>query len=181
MIEIDGSQGEGGGQVLRTALTLSMITGQPFRISNIRANRSKPGLMRQHLASVKAAAEISGAKVEGDALGSTSLSFAPGAIKAGVYEFQIGTAGSSTLVLQTVVPALLYAPGESVVRVSGGTHNSKAPPAEFLQRAYGRAMADMGAQVEFHLERTGFYPAGGGAEASWPQYRRVLRSVNWTA
>ena len=163
MIEIDGSQGEGGGQVLRTALTLSMITGQPFRISNIRANRSKPGLMRQHLASAKAAAEISGAKVEGDALGSTSLSFAPGAIKAGVYEFQIGTAGSSTLVLQTVVPALLYAPGESVVRVSGGTHNSKAPPAEFLQRAYGRAMADMGAQVEFHLERTGFYPAGGGA------------------
>lgn len=163
MIEIDGSQGEGGGQVLRTALTLSMITGQPFRISNIRANRSKPGLMRQHLASVKAATEISGAKVEGDALGSTSLTFAPGAIKAGVYEFQIGTAGSSTLVLQTVVPALLYAQGESVVRVSGGTHNSKAPPAEFLQRAYGRAMADMGAQVEFVLERTGFYPAGGGA------------------
>jgi len=163
MIEIDGSQGEGGGQVLRTALTLSMITGQPFRIANIRANRSKPGLMRQHLASVKAAAEISGAKVEGDALGSTSLTFVPGAIKAGVYELQIGTAGSSTLVLQTVVPALLYAQGESVVRVSGGTHNSKAPPAEFLQRAYGRAMADMGAQVEFVLERTGFYPAGGGA------------------
>ncbi len=163
MIEIDGSQGEGGGQVLRTALTLSMITGQPFRISDIRAKRSKPGLMRQHLASVKAAAEISGAKVEGDALGSTSLTFVPGAIKAGAYEFQIGTAGSSTLVLQTVVPALLYTPGESVVRVSGGTHNSKAPPAEFLQRAYGRAMADMGAQVEFVLERTGFYPAGGGA------------------
>lgn len=163
MIEIDGSQGEGGGQVLRTALTLSMITGQPFRISNIRANRSKPGLMRQHLASVKAATEIAGAKVEGDALGSTSLTFAPGAIKAGVYEFQIGTAGSSTLVLQTVVPALLYAQGESVVRVSGGTHNSKAPPAEFLQRAYGRAMTDMGAHIEFVLERTGFYPAGGGA------------------
>jgi RNA 3'-terminal phosphate cyclase (ATP) len=163
MIEIDGSQGEGGGQVLRTALTLSMITGQPFRIANIRANRPKPGLMRQHLASVKAAAEISGAHVEGGVLGSTSLTFAPGAIKAGVYEFQIGTAGSSTLVLQTVVPALLYAAGPSVVRVSGGTHNSKAPPAEFLQRAYGRAMADMGAQVEFQLERAGFYPAGGGA------------------
>ncbi|WP_028103045.1 RNA 3'-terminal phosphate cyclase [Pseudoduganella violaceinigra] len=163
MIEIDGSKGEGGGQVLRTALTLSMITGQPFRIANIRANRSKPGLMRQHLASVKAATEISGAQVEGDALGSTSLTFAPGAIRAGEYEFQIGTAGSSTLVLQTVIPALLYAPGPSVVRVSGGTHNSKAPPAEFLQRAYGRAMADMGAQVEFKLERAGFYPAGGGA------------------
>lgn len=163
MIEIDGSQGEGGGQVLRTALTLSMITGQPFRISNIRANRPKPGLMRQHLASVKAAAAISGARVEGDSLGSTSLAFVSGTIKAGTYEFSIGTAGSSTLVLQTVVPALLFASGESVVRVSGGTHNSKAPPAEFLQRAYGRAMADMGAEVEFHLERAGFYPAGGGA------------------
>jgi RNA 3'-terminal phosphate cyclase (ATP) len=163
MIEIDGSKGEGGGQVLRTALTLSMITQQPFRIANIRANRSKPGLMRQHLASVRAAAEISGANVEGGALGSTALTFEPGAIKSGEYEFQIGTAGSSTLVLQTVVPALLYAPAPSVVRVSGGTHNSKAPPAEFLQRAYGRAMADMGAQVEFTLERAGFYPAGGGA------------------
>ena len=163
MIEIDGSKGEGGGQVLRTALTLSMITGQPFRIANIRANRSKPGLMRQHLASVKAAGEISGAKVEGDVLGSTSLTFVPGAIKAGQYDFQIGTAGSSTLVLQTVVPALLYAHGQSVVRVSGGTHNSKAPPAEFLQRAYGRAMAEMGAQLDFQLERAGFYPAGGGA------------------
>jgi RNA 3'-terminal phosphate cyclase (ATP) len=163
MIEIDGSKGEGGGQVLRTALTLSMITGQPFRIANIRANRSKPGLMRQHLASVKAAGEISGARIEGDVLGSTALTFVPGAIKAGSYEFQIATAGSSTLVLQTVVPALLYAQGESVVRVSGGTHNSKAPPAEFLQRAYGRAMSDMGAHVEFQLERAGFYPAGGGA------------------
>jgi RNA 3'-terminal phosphate cyclase (ATP) len=140
-----------------------MITQQPFRIANIRANRSKPGLMRQHLASVRAAAEISGANVEGGALGSTALTFEPGAIKSGEYEFQIGTAGSSTLVLQTVVPALLYAPAPSVVRVSGGTHNSKAPPAEFLQRAYGRAMADMGAQVEFTLERAGFYPAGGGA------------------
>jgi RNA 3'-terminal phosphate cyclase (ATP) len=119
--------------------------------------------MRQHLASVKAATAVSGATVEGDALGSTALQFVPGAIKAGTYEFSIGTAGSSTLVLQTVVPALLYAPGQSVVHVSGGTHNSKAPPAEFLQRAYGRALSDMGAQVDFRLERAGFYPAGGGA------------------
>ncbi len=163
MIDIDGSQGEGGGQVLRTALTLSMITGQPFRISNIRANRPKPGLMRQHLASVKAAVAVCGARAEGDALGSTSLEFVPGQVKPGTYEFSIGTAGSATLVLQTVVPALLYAAGPSVVHVSGGTHNPKAPPAEFLQRAYGRAMADMGAQLEFHLGRAGFYPAGGGA------------------
>lgn len=163
MIEIDGSQGEGGGQVLRTALTLAMITGQPFLIRDIRAGRPKPGLMRQHLASVRAAAQVSGARVEGDALGSTSLRFEPGPVQAGVYEFSIGTAGSSTLVLQTVVPALLYAAGQSVVHVSGGTHNSKAPPAEFLQRSYGRVLADMGAQVDFRLERAGFYPAGGGA------------------
>lgn len=162
MIEIDGSQGEGGGQVLRTALTLSMITGQPFRVANIRARRPKPGLMRQHLASVKAAAEVCGARVKGAELGSCELEFHPGAIKAGEYDFQIGTAGSSTLVLQTVVPALLYAPAPSSVRVSGGTHNSKAPPAEFLQRAYGGALASMGAQVAFEMERAGFYPAGGG-------------------
>jgi RNA 3'-terminal phosphate cyclase (ATP) len=181
MIEIDGSQGEGGGQVLRTALTLSMITGKPFRISNIRANRPKPGLMRQHLASVKAATAVSGATVEGDALGSTALQFVPGAIKAGTYEFSIGTAGSSTLVLQTVVPALLYAPGQSVVHVSGGTHNSKAPPAEFLQRAYGRALADMGAQVEFQLERAGFYPAGGGTVRATVQPLQGWRNLSLEA
>lgn len=177
MIEIDGSQGEGGGQVLRTALTLSMITGQPFRVSNIRAKRPKPGLMRQHLASVKAATEVCGAQVTGAELGSCGLEFRPGAIKAGEYEFQIGTAGSSTLVLQTVVPALLYAKGPSVVRVSGGTHNSKAPPAEFLQRAYGRAMADMGAQVEFHMARAGFYPAGGGAMRATVQPLQTWRQL----
>lgn len=177
MIEIDGSQGEGGGQVLRSALTLSMITGQPFLIRAIRAIRSKPGLMRQHLASVRAAAQVSGARVDGDALGSTSLQFAPGPIKAGVYEFSIGTAGSSTLVLQTVVPALLYAAGQSVVHVSGGTHNPKAPPAEFLQRAYGRVLAGMGAQVDFQLERAGFYPAGGGAVRATIQPLQAWRQL----
>ncbi|XLZ69088.1 RNA 3'-terminal phosphate cyclase [Massilia sp. SR12] len=177
MIEIDGSQGEGGGQVLRTALTLSMITGQPFRVSNIRAKRPKPGLMRQHLASVKAAAEVCGARVIGAELGSCALEFQPGAIKAGEYEFQIGTAGSSTLVLQTVVPALLYAPGPSTVRVSGGTHNSKAPPAEFLQRAYGRALASMGARVEFEMARAGFYPAGGGIMRATVQPLQAWRQL----
>lgn len=177
MIEIDGSQGEGGGQVLRTALTLSMITGQAFRVSNIRAKRPKPGLMRQHLASVKAATEVCGARVIGAELGSCALEFHPGAIQSGEYEFQIGTAGSSTLVLQTVVPALLYANGPSVVRVSGGTHNSKAPPAEFLQRAYGRAMADMGAQVDFQMERAGFYPAGGGAMRATVQPLQTWRRL----
>ncbi|MGO4382573.1 RNA 3'-terminal phosphate cyclase [Pseudoduganella sp. RAF53_2] len=163
MIEIDGSKGEGGGQVLRTALSLSIITGQPFRIANIRANRSKPGLMRQHLVAVTAAAQICNAEVTGAALGSVQLEFTPGPVRAGVFEFSIGSAGSCTLVLQTLIPALLYAPGQSVVRVSGGAHNPKAPPAEFLQRAFCRAMSAMGASVDVRLERAGFYPAGGGA------------------
>jgi RNA 3'-terminal phosphate cyclase (ATP) len=162
MIELDGSLGEGGGQILRTSLALSMITGQPFRITNIRAGRSKPGLMRQHLVAVNAAAEVCGATVSHAVVGSTELTFSPGAIRAGDYTFAIGSAGSCTLVLQTVVPALLFAGGPSTVRISGGTHNPMAPPAQFLQRAYCRALAAMGAQVEIDLERAGFYPAGGG-------------------
>jgi RNA 3'-terminal phosphate cyclase (ATP) len=128
LIELDGAQGEGGGQVLRTALTLSMITGRPFRIQNIRANRPKPGLMRQHLVAVMAAAEICGAELSQAALGSLALEFRPGKIRAGSYSFSIGSAGSCTLVLQTLLPALLYADGASQVRISGGTHNPMAPP-----------------------------------------------------
>ena len=162
MIELDGATGEGGGQILRSALTLSMITGEPFRIKNIRANRSKPGLMRQHLVAVQAAAAISAAVVTQAEVGSTELTFAPGPIKAGNYVFAIGTAGSCTLVLQTVLLALLYADGPSTLRVSGGTHNGMAPPFHFLQRAYGRMLKAMGAEIDFELVRAGFYPAGGG-------------------
>ena len=163
MIELDGSLGEGGGQILRTALTLSMITGQPFRITRIRANRQKPGLMRQHLVAVQAAARISGATVSHAELGSEELIFAPGPIVGGDYEFAIGSAGSCTLVLQTLALALLHAQGPSTVRVTGGTHNDMAPPLQFLQRAYAPLLAAMGARVDFRLERYGFYPAGGGA------------------
>ena len=162
MIELDGAQGEGGGQILRTALTLSMITGQPFRMTQIRAKRAKPGLMRQHLAAVQASAQICGAELAGDEPGSQTLSFVPGAIRGGEYAFAIGTAGSCTLVLQTLLPALLYADGASTVKVSGGTHNSMAPPVHFLQRAYGRVLESMGAQIDISLKRFGFYPAGGG-------------------
>jgi RNA 3'-terminal phosphate cyclase (ATP) len=162
MIELDGATGEGGGQVLRTALTLSMITGQPFRIVNIRANRPKPGLMRQHLVAVQAAAQLSNAVITGAEVGSQSLAFAPKAIKGGDYEFAIGTAGSCTLVLQTLLPALLYADGPSTVRISGGTHNPMAPPAQFLQRAYCPLLSAMGANIDIELVRSGFYPAGGG-------------------
>ena len=162
MIELDGSAGEGGGQILRTALTLSMITGQPFRIVDIRANRPKPGLMRQHLVAVQAAAMISDALVAGAELGSRSLTFAPKAIKAGDYTFAIGSAGSCTLVLQTLILALLHADGPSTVQITGGTHNPMAPPAQFLQRAYCPLLAKMGAAVDVELVRAGFYPAGGG-------------------
>lgn len=162
IIELDGATGEGGGQILRTSLTLSMITGQPFRIVNIRANRSKPGLMRQHLMAVQSAAHISGATVSHAEVGSTTLTFTPGRVKAGDYEFAIGTAGSCNLVLQTLIPALLCGDGRSTLRVSGGTHNPMAPPAQFLQRSYCRALKAMGAEVNIELVRSGFYPAGGG-------------------
>jgi RNA 3'-terminal phosphate cyclase (ATP) len=162
MIELDGATGEGGGQVLRTALTLSMITGQPFRIANIRARRAKPGLMRQHLVAVLAAAQVSDAVVTGADVGAQSLTFAPKRIKSGDYQFAIGTAGSCTLVLQTILPALLYGDAASTVRITGGTHNPMAPPVQSLQRAYCRLLAAMGAQVDIEILRCGFYPAGGG-------------------
>lgn len=132
MIALDGAQGEGGGQILRSALSLSMITGQPFTITGIRAGRAKPGLLRQHLTAVKAAAEICRATVEGAELGSQRLVFRPGTVRGGDYRFAIGSAGSCTLVLQTVLPALWFADGPSRVEVSGGTDNPSAPPADFI-------------------------------------------------
>lgn len=162
MIQLDGSQGEGGGQILRSALTLSMITGTPFRIERIRAKRRKPGLLRQHLTAIEAAAAISGARVEGATAGSPSLAFTPNAIRGGDYRFAIGTAGSCTLVLQTVLPALWFADGPATLTVSGGTHNPAAPPADFLIRAWLPLMRRMGAQADIELLRHGFYPAGGG-------------------
>jgi len=162
MIELDGSRGEGGGQILRSALSLAMVTGLPFRIENIRAGRPKPGLLRQHLAAVQAAAAVCGAQVQGDVLGSRKLEFVPGQVKAGDYAFAIGSAGSCTLVLQTVLPALLHAGGPSTLKLSGGTHNPFAPPAHFLQRAFLPLLARMGARVDLQIGRCGFYPAGGG-------------------
>ncbi|MGZ3182760.1 MAG: RNA 3'-terminal phosphate cyclase [Telluria sp.] len=181
MIELDGSEGEGGGQVLRSALTLSMLTGQPFRLQRIRANRAKPGLMRQHLVAVQAAAGICGGRAEGAEIGSATLAFAPGAIRGGDYRFAIGTAGSCTLVLQTLVPALLFADRASTVRITGGTHNPMAPPAHYLQRVYARALADMGADVTFELHRFGFYPAGGGEVTAAVTPCSGLRPCEWMA
>ncbi len=162
LVELDGAQGEGGGQILRTALTLSAITGTPLRIERIRARRPKPGLLRQHLTAVQATAAICAAEVEGAAPGSQTLIFRPGRLRGGDYRFAIGTAGSCTLVLQTVLPALWFAPESSRVAVSGGTHNPLAPPADFLIRAWLPLMRRMGVRTELALLRHGFHPAGGG-------------------
>jgi RNA 3'-terminal phosphate cyclase (ATP) len=162
MITIDGSIGEGGGQVLRTSLALSMLTGQPFRIEKIRAGRDRPGLLRQHLTAVRAARDVCEAEVGGDAIGSRELSFTPGKVTGGHYEFAVGTAGSATLVLQTVLPALLVAGERSTLLLEGGTHNPWAPPFDFLQRAFLPLVGRMGPTVTAELDRYGFYPAGGG-------------------
>ena len=162
MLTIDGSYGEGGGQILRTALALSLVTAKPFRIENIRAGRKNPGLLRQHLTAVNAATEISRAEVTGAAIGSRELTFAPGSVVSGDYAFAVGTAGSTTLVLQTVLPALLIASGKSKLILEGGTHNPFAPPFDFLEKAFLPLVNRMGPRVTAELERPGFYPAGGG-------------------
>jgi RNA 3'-terminal phosphate cyclase (ATP) len=159
---IDGSEGEGGGQILRTSLSWSLLTGRPFRIENIRQGRGKPGLLRQHLTAVRAAAEIADAEVTGDALGSTALTFRPRALRGGEYTFEIGTAGSTTLVLQTLLPALLRADAPSTVTITGGTHNPLAPPVPFLQRTYLPLVERMGADAKVNLVHLGFAPVGGG-------------------
>ncbi|HEX5682958.1 MAG TPA: RNA 3'-terminal phosphate cyclase [Ideonella sp.] len=162
MIELDGSVGEGGGQILRTGLALAMCTGQPLRIHSIRAKRPKPGLMRQHLSCVQAAQAISSAVVSGAELGSSSLQFEPGAVRAGDYRFAVGSAGSCTLVLQTVLPALMRANAPSRIELSGGTHNPMAPPFHFIERCFAPLLKRMGVGLALQLRRHGFYPAGGG-------------------
>jgi RNA 3'-terminal phosphate cyclase (ATP) len=161
-VTIDGSMGEGGGQILRSSLALSLVTGRPLAIERIRAGRPKPGLLRQHLTAVRAAAAIGGATVTGDELGSTALTFAPGAVRGGDYTFNVGSAGSTTLVLQTVLPALLGAPAASRLTIEGGTHNLAAPPFDFLAAAFVPLLRRMGVGLELTLEAPGFYPAGGG-------------------
>jgi RNA 3'-terminal phosphate cyclase (ATP) len=162
MITIDGSHGEGGGQILRTSLALSLVTGQAFRIQNIRAGRQKAGILRQHLTAVAAAANVGDAAVDGAALGSKELVFKPGKVRPGDYRFAVGTAGSATLVLQTVLPALIIGNKPSRLTLEGGTHNPHAPPFDFLDRAFLPLLNRMGPKISANLERAGFFPAGGG-------------------
>jgi RNA 3'-terminal phosphate cyclase (ATP) len=162
MLHLDGSAGEGGGQILRTALGLSLVTGTPFRLTNIRAGRERPGLKRQHLTAVEAAVRVGRASVEGARLHSRQIDFLPGDASGGDHTFDVQTAGSATLVLQTVLPALLRAETPSRLVLRGGTHNPFAPPFDFLQHVFLPWLRRMGAVVEAELVRPGFFPAGGG-------------------
>lgn len=164
-LSLDGAAGEGGGQILRTALALSCLTGTPFRLDHLRAGRSKPGLLRQHLAAVRAAGEISHARISGDALGSTALEFRPSKITGGDYHFSVGSAGSALLVLQTVLLPLLHADTPSTLTLEGGTHNPWAPPFPFIEKTFLPLLRQMGFSAEVELRRAGFYPAGGGVVA----------------
>ncbi len=161
-IRIDGSEGEGGGQMVRSSLALSLVTQRELIIENIRAGRPKPGLMRQHLIAVRAAAEIGNAELEGDSLGSRELSFKPAGICGGDFVWRIGSAGSTTLVLQTVLPALLRASSPTQLTICGGTHNAWAPCFDFVDKCYLPLLQQMGADVSGQLVRAGFHPAGGG-------------------
>jgi RNA 3'-terminal phosphate cyclase (ATP) len=162
MIEIDGSQGEGGGQIIRSSLALAAVTQQSIKLKNIRAGRKKPGLLRQHLTAVRATAKVCNADVRGAELGAREIAFVPQEIRGGDFEFKIGTAGSASLVGQTVLPALMLADTPSTVTLEGGTHNQWAPPFDFLQRAFLPQLAKAGPQVTAEIDAYGFYPAGGG-------------------
>lgn len=161
-VQVDGSLGEGGGQVLRVSLALSMALGRPFRMVNIRANRPKPGLKRQHLACVQAAQRICGAEVAGDSINSTEICFTPGSVRPGEYCFDIGSGGSCTLVLQALVPVFLTASGPSRLTVTGGTHVPFAPPFEFLRDTLFPWLEKLGPRLGAHMDRPGFMQIGGG-------------------
>ncbi len=161
-IEIDGSFGEGGGQILRTALSLSCITGRPFELFNIRRGRKKPGLMPQHITCVNAVSEISSARVSGIKTGSTRLSFTPGRINSGNYIFDIKTAGSCSLVLQTLLLPLLSADSPSHITIKGGTHVPFSPTYHYISEVFIPMLYRIGIRVDPSINRYGFYPKGGG-------------------
>jgi RNA 3'-terminal phosphate cyclase (ATP) len=162
MIEIDGSHGEGGGQIIRTSLTLSAITQKPVRITNIRANRPNPGLAAQHLTACKAVRNVCRGTLSGAELGSPELVFEPGPIVGGRYEFDIGTAGSVTLVAQTLMPIHFKASKASSLRITGGTHVMKSPGYDYFEQVFLPAIARFGAKANARMLRPGYYPRGGG-------------------
>jgi len=162
MIEIDGSHGEGGGQILRTSLSLSVLTGTPVKISRIRSSRKTPGLKPQHLISAQAAARICGGRLIGAQPNSTELRFHPGKVQAGRHAFDVGTAGSTSLILQTLLPPLVFGGSASRILVKGGTHVAWSPPADYLRDVFLHTVSTMGLRATITIHRAGFYPVGGG-------------------
>ena len=178
LLELDGSFGEGGGQILRTSLALALLTGKPFRLYNVRAGRPKPGLQPQHLTSVRAAAAVGGAQLRGASRGSSDLVFEPGPVRPGGYHFDIGTAGATGLVLQTVyLPLALGAAGPSKLALTGGTHVKTSPCYHFLDLTWQPYLELLGLRVGLRLRRTGFYPKGGGLVEAHIQPCRRLRGL----
>lgn len=175
LVELDGSEGEGGGQILRTALSLSLLTGRPFRISRIRANRDRPGLRPQHLSAVQAAERLGHATVEGGNVGATSLTFLPRPFEPGDLAIDIGTAGSTSLVLHTLyLPIALRADRAVRLSITGGTFNLKAPSFPFLDRTWRRYLSAIGLDLALAMPSAGFYPQGGGRLEAWIEPTRGL-------
>lgn len=163
MLTVDGSHGEGGGQVLRTALSLAAVRGQDVTIESIRAGRPKPGLQRQHLTCVRAVAELGAADVEGAEIGSQRVVIRPGTLEGGEFIFEVGSgAGSAMLILQTILPPLCFAPRPSRVTIRGGTHNPWAPPFDYIDRVFLPTVAQLGVRARASLRTAGWYPKGGG-------------------
>ncbi|MFA5077247.1 MAG: RNA 3'-terminal phosphate cyclase [Candidatus Micrarchaeia archaeon] len=162
MIEIDGAYGEGGGQIIRTALSLASITKKSVLVRNIRANRPNPGLAAQHLTAARAVRSICRGTLSHCEIGSTEFTFEPGEIVGGKYEFNIGTAGSTVLVAQTLLPILLSASKPSAVRIIGGTHVMKSPSYDYFEKVFMPAIALFGAEAKCRLIKTGYFPKGGG-------------------
>ncbi len=179
VIEIDGSYGEGGGQALRGAVALSCLTGKAVRVFNIRASRPKPGLQPQHLASMRAAAQVSGAALLGAAVGSCEVRFVPGKVTGGSYAFDIKTAGSATLMVQTLLPIMMAAEGDSEVRIIGGTDVPWSPPVDYVRHVFLPGLRSMGVGEGTSLElvRRGHYPKGGGEVVMMAQPARGLRGI----
>ncbi len=179
-VELDGSEGEGGGQILRSSLALSLLTGKPFHLRNVRARRPKPGLQPQHLMSVRSAAEIGKATVRGATLQSSDLVFEPGPVTAGKYTFDIRTAGATSLVLHTLYLPLALAGGEpSELTLIGGTHVQTSPSFHFLDITWRRYLERLGLKITLRMLHPGFYPRGGGHVIANIQPTKKLRGFRW--
>jgi RNA 3'-terminal phosphate cyclase (ATP) len=185
MLHLDGAHGEGGGQLVRTSLSLAALLGEPVKITDIRAGRAKPGLRPQHLTGVKALAHIARAEVEGASLGSRELTFKPRAIRGGDYFFDVaektGSAGAVTLVAQALLPLFLAAREPTILTVRGGTHVAWSPPAHYLMHVFLPALAEMGGNISLTLTRWGWYPRGGGEVRLTVNPVARLASQQWLA